>query len=117
MKLVKTIEINNKTYEIFYSGISYKCPSLGIYGEKSELTCINSIGRVRTTKQRNTLLIGVNMREILNVETGEILKMSTSDTLKEINRDRSNEWTDYNETDFKEGLEHFTEFTYLKEID
>jgi len=35
--------------------------------------------------------------------------------LKEINRDRSSEWTDYNEEDWREGLEEFTSLQIISE--
>ena len=36
--------------------------------------------------------------------------------LREINRDRSAEWTPYDETDWQEGLQEFTEFDLIKII-
>lgn len=35
-------------------------------------------------------------------------KMQLKDILEEINRDRSEEWIDYDESDWREGLEQFT---------
>lgn len=35
-------------------------------------------------------------------------RMKLEDILEEINRDRSDEWTDYDESDWREGLEQFT---------
>ena len=44
-------------------------------------------------------------------ESGEIVKFkNVKAVLKNINRDRSNEWTNYNKNDWKEGLREFTEF-------
>ena len=40
----------------------------------------------------------------------EVFKWTIPQILEEINRDRSAEWTDYNESDWQEGLEEFTEF-------
>jgi hypothetical protein len=45
-----------------------------------------------------------------NVETGRIHRWSLPTILREINRDRSGEWTPYNRRDWKEGLAEFTEF-------
>lgn len=36
---------NGQTYKIEYFGISYRCEALKIYGEKTELSCKNSIKR------------------------------------------------------------------------
>lgn len=44
---------------------------------------------------------------------GKIFVMKLSEILQEINRDRSDDWTDYNISDWREGL---SEFTYLKVI-
>ena len=44
-KLVDTYVHNGTYYNIYYFGISYRCPDLKIFGEKSALTCINSIKR------------------------------------------------------------------------
>jgi len=51
---------------------------------------------------------------ILNTETGRVNRWPLSKILENINRDRSDEWTDYDETDWQEGLEEFTEFTLIK---
>jgi len=37
-----------------------------------------------------------------------IREVSLAEILEEINRDRSADWTDYDETDWKEGLSEFT---------
>jgi AMMECR1 domain-containing protein len=49
-----------------------------------------------------------------NTETKEIVKWTLNQILQEINRDRSDEWQDYDKNDWKEGLEVFTEWTLLK---
>ena len=49
-----------------------------------------------------------------NVNTGELVEMSTLEIIKEINRDRSEWWQDYDESDWREGL-IFTEFTLIEE--
>lgn len=38
------------------------------------------------------------------------------DILNEINRDRSGEWTDYDQSDFREGLEEFTQWKLIGEL-
>ena len=45
-----------------------------------------------------------------NVETGDYSSMSLRDVIENINRDRSEHWTDYDETDWREGLAVFTEY-------
>jgi len=50
-----------------------------------------------------------------NLDTGHIVKFKNVRTiLKNINRDRSGEWTNYTKHDWKEGLEVFTEYKLLK---
>ena len=56
------------------------------------------------------------MKKIIceNVETGEIVTFnSIKEVLEEINRDRSDEWTDYDINDWQEGLRVFTEYKLL----
>ena len=36
--------------------------------------------------------------------------------LNEINRDRSEEWTDYDQSDYKEGLKEWTDWTLIGEL-
>jgi len=40
-------------------------------------------------------------------------RLALSDILEEINRDRSEEWTDYDETDWREGLAEFTTYEVM----
>ncbi len=47
---------------------------------------------------------------IKNKESGEVLNVNLDWILKEINRDRSDEWINYNKHDWREGLREFTEF-------
>jgi len=42
-------------------------------------------------------------------------RMRLDDILEEINRDRSEGWTDYDETDWREGLEQFTEWELIED--
>lgn len=41
-------------------------------------------------------------------EWGETYRMTVTDILNEINSDRSEHWTPYNETDWREGLSEWT---------
>lgn len=54
------------------------------------------------------------MFKLKNTETGEEVTMGMQELLNEINRDRSSKWLDYNETDFKEGLQVFTEWELVE---
>ena len=45
-----------------------------------------------------------------NTETGLIHKFTINEMIKDINRDRSEDWQDYDLSDWKEGMEHFTEW-------
>ena len=40
-----------------------------------------------------------------NREYGEVVEWNIHEVLEEINRDRSDEWTDYDESDWLEGLD------------
>lgn len=51
-----------------------------------------------------------------DIDSGETVIMTLSEILDNINRDRSEEWQDYDETDWKEGLQEFTEFELIKEV-
>jgi hypothetical protein len=53
--------------------------------------------------------------KIRDMKDGSVYKMTLPMILEEINRDRSEEWTDYDETDWREGLAEFTDFVILKE--
>ena len=48
-----------------------------------------------------------------NIETGNIHVWSIPTILREINRDRSNEWRSYNKRDWKEGLAEVTEYRII----
>jgi len=51
---------------------------------------------------------------IMDKSNGSIYpRLTLSDILEEINRDRSEEWTDYDETDWREGLEQFTPYEVM----
>ena len=48
--------------------------------------------------------------KLINVETGKKVEWTLKQILDNINRDRNQDWIDYDETDWKEGLEVFTEY-------
>jgi len=48
--------------------------------------------------------------KIRDVEDGSVYMMTLPMILEELNRDRSDEWTDYDETDWLEGLAEFTTY-------
>lgn len=50
--------------------------------------------------------------QILNLETQETFTWTLTEVLEEINRDRSDEWTDYNKEDWQEGWNHWIEGDY-----
>tara|TARA_R100000951_G_scaffold114120_1_gene117696 strand:- start:10755 stop:10943 length:189 start_codon:yes stop_codon:yes gene_type:complete len=45
--------------------------------------------------------------KILYIEENEIHEWSLQEIIEYINADRSNEWTDYNESDWKEGWDEW----------
>ena len=45
---------------------------------------------------------------IRDIEYNTTFQMSLEEILEEINRDRSEEWQDYDETDWREGLTEWT---------
>lgn len=50
-----------------------------------------------------------------NTVDGSVVKWTLPEILEEINRDRSDEWSDYDEWDWKEGLDTFTEYELVQE--
>ncbi len=52
--------------------------------------------------------------KLRHYKTGEIVHMSIKEVLEEINRDRSEEWIDFNEDEILEGLD-FTDYDLLRE--
>ena len=48
--------------------------------------------------------------KIRDVEDGSVYMMTLPMILEELNRDRSDEWEDYDETDWLEGLAVFTTY-------
>ena len=65
----------------------------------------------------HTLNIGVEsdntIYHLWDNETGEIVHWNVKQIVEDINRDRSNEWEDYNELDWKDGLEDMTNWVIL----
>ncbi len=51
--------------------------------------------------------------KIRDVEDNCVYTMTLPMILKELNRDRSEEWTDYDETDWREGLAQFTTYEVM----
>ena len=48
--------------------------------------------------------------KIRDVEDGSVYLMTLPMILEELNRDRSDEWASYDETDWREGLAEFTTY-------
>ena len=53
--------------------------------------------------------------KIRDVEDGSIWLVTLPMILEELNRDRSDEWTKYDETDWREGLEEFTSYEVMED--
>ena len=51
-----------------------------------------------------------------DVETGQDVRMSLPEILKEINRDRSDDWTNYDETDWRDGVTNWIDYELIGEI-
>ena len=56
-----------------------------------------------------------NIYKIRDVEDGCVYTMTLPMILEELNRDRSEEWTDYDETDWREGLAQFTTYEVMSD--
>lgn len=52
--------------------------------------------------------------KLLDVEDGSVYNMTLPMILKEINRDRSEEWTKYDKMDWREGLAEFTTYEVIE---
>ncbi len=50
-----------------------------------------------------------------NTVDGRFVKWTLPQILEDINRDRSESWSDYDESDWKEGLYFFTEYELVQE--
>ena len=55
--------------------------------------------------------------QVIDMVTGKIITMEMPDILEEINRDRSEDWTNYDATDWREGWSEWVEGEYLSAID
>ena len=53
--------------------------------------------------------------KIRDVEEGFIYMMTLPMILEELNRDRSDKWANYDETDWREGLAEFTTYEVMKD--
>jgi len=51
--------------------------------------------------------------KIRDVEDGSVYKMTLPMILEELNRDRSDKWASYDETDWREGLAEFTTYEVI----
>lgn len=50
---------------------------------------------------------------VKDIESGEVMRWTLTDILNEINRDRSDDWTPYNASDWREGWDQWCEdYTY-----
>tara|TARA_R100001015_G_C4531605_1_gene97868 strand:+ start:59 stop:256 length:198 start_codon:yes stop_codon:yes gene_type:complete len=60
----------------------------------------------------------VNMSKVYkirDVEDGSVYPMTLPMILEELNRDRSEEWTNYDKTDWREGLAVFTTYEVMED--
>ncbi len=53
--------------------------------------------------------------KIRDVEEGFIYMMTLPMILEELNRDRSDKWANYDETDWREGLAEFTTYEVMND--
>ena len=53
--------------------------------------------------------------KIRDIEDGSVYNMTLPMILEEINRDRSEEWKKYDETDWREGLAEFTTYEVMED--
>jgi len=57
--------------------------------------------------------------KIKEIKSGEIFEWTLKEVLEEINRDRSEEWQNYNRTDWREGWDEWCEgdiYTLMEDI-
>lgn len=67
--------------------------------------------------QNNTMKVKIRYKEEYRNQYSDgnkIYEWTIPEILEEINRDRSEEWTDYDLSDWREGLEEFTEFEVVE---
>ena len=60
--------------------------------------------------QRGGVAMKQKFYRLTDRETGLGFITTLPNIIKEINRDRSDEWQDYDESDWREGLAEFTEY-------
>tara|TARA_A100000171_G_C2058366_1_gene108657 strand:- start:258 stop:437 length:180 start_codon:yes stop_codon:yes gene_type:complete len=53
--------------------------------------------------------------KIRDVEDGTVYPMTLPMILEELNRDRSEKWANYDETDWREGLAEFTTYEVMED--
>ena len=53
--------------------------------------------------------------KIRDAEDGSVYPMTLPMILEELNRDRSEEWTNYDKTDWREGLAVFTTYEVMED--
>jgi len=53
--------------------------------------------------------------KICDTDDGSVYTMTLPMILEELNSDRSEEWTDYDETDWREGLAQFTTYEVMND--
>lgn len=57
----------------------------------------------------------LKLYKIRDVEEGFIYMMTLPMILEELNRDRSDKWANYDETDWREGLAEFTTYEVMND--
>jgi hypothetical protein len=56
----------------------------------------------------------IKMITLIDINTNEQVTMTLQEVIDDINRDRSEEWQNYDEGDWKEGLQHFTQWRIIE---
>ena len=67
--------------------------------------------------QNNTMKVKIRYKEEYRNQYSDgnkIYEWTIPEILEEINRDRSDQWTNYDLSDWREGLEEFTEFEVVE---
>jgi len=70
-----------------------------------------------TVYKARKLMKELEFFKVFHIETKVVELWTLSMILLEINRDRSQDWTPYDETDWTEGLEYCTEYRLIEEIE
>mgnify|MGYP006419812687 CR=1 FL=1 len=60
-------------------------------------------------------MMNVKTHTLRDIEYNTTFIMSLKEILEEINRDRSDDWQSYDETDWREGLREFTTWELIDE--